>query len=111
MKGADQNKKVWARGKEVFIGVDVHKESWHVTIRAEEEEIFHGRIQSRYDIFQKLLDHFKGCKVKVAYEAGPCGFWLHDRLTEDGVEVIVAPPSLIPMESGNRVKTDKRDSR
>jgi hypothetical protein len=21
------------------------------------------------------------------YEAGPCGFWLHDRLTEDGIEI------------------------
>ena len=48
MKGAYQNGKVWARGKEVFIGVDVHKESWHVTARAEEEEIFHGRIPSHY---------------------------------------------------------------
>jgi len=27
------------------------------------------------------------------------------------VEVIVVPPSLIPIESGNKVKTDKRDSR
>jgi transposase len=111
MKGEFQNKKVLVSGKEVFIGVDVHKESWHVTVRAEEEEIFHGRIHSRYDVFQKLLDHFKDCNVKVAYEAGPCGFWLHDRLIEDGVEVIVAPPSLIPIESGNKVKTDKRDSR
>jgi len=32
-------------------------------------------------------------------------------LRGDGVEVIVVPPSLIPIESGNRVKTDKRDSR
>ncbi len=59
MKGEYQNKKVWARGKEVFIGVDVHKESWHVTIRVEGEEVFNGRIHSRYDILQKLLDHFK----------------------------------------------------
>ena len=111
MKGEYQDKRVWVKGKEVFIGVDVHKESWHLTVRVEGEEIFHGRIHSRYDILQKLLDRFKDCRVKVAYEAGPCGFWLHDRLTEDGVEVIVAPPSLIPIESGNKVKTDKRDSR
>ncbi len=78
MKGEYQNKRVWVKGKEVFIGVDVHKESWHVTVRVEEEEIFHGRIHSRYDILQKLLDRFKDCRVKVAYEAGPCGFWLHD---------------------------------
>lgn len=39
MKGQYQNRKVWARGKEVFIGVDVSKESWHGTARAEEEEV------------------------------------------------------------------------
>jgi len=44
----------------------------------------------------------------MAYEAGPFGFWLHDRLMEDGIEVIVAPPSPISIESGNKVKTDKR---
>ena len=36
MKGELQNEKVLVRGKEVFIGVDVHKESWHVTARVEE---------------------------------------------------------------------------
>ena len=111
MKGELQNKKVLARGKEVFIGVDVHKESWHVTVRVEGEEAFHGRIPSQYHALRKLLDHFRDCRIKVAYEAGPCGFWLYDRLTEDGIETIVVPPSLIPIESGNRVKTDKRDSR
>ena len=43
MKGEFQNKKVLDRGKEVFIGVDVHKESWHVAARTEGEEVFHGR--------------------------------------------------------------------
>jgi len=111
MKGEVQSKKVLVRGKEVYIGVDVHKESWHVTVRVEGEEAFHGRILSQYHSLQKLLDHFRDCRIKVAYEAGPCGFWLYDRLTEDGIETIVVPPSLIPIESGNRVKTDKRDSR
>ena len=34
-------------------------------VHAEEEEISHGRIYSRHDIFQKLLDYFRDCKVKV----------------------------------------------
>ena len=51
MKGQIQNKKVLVRGKEVFIGVDVHKESWHVTVRVEEEEVFHGSIPSQYYAF------------------------------------------------------------
>jgi len=66
MKGEYQDWKVWTRGKEVFIGVDVQKEIWHVTVRAEEEGIVHGRIPSNDGVFQKLLDHVKDCKVKVA---------------------------------------------
>lgn len=30
---------------------------------------------------------------------------------EDGMDAIVIPPSIIPIKSDNRVKTDKRDSR
>ena len=111
MRGRSQGKGIAVRGKEVFVGIDVHKESWQVTVRAEGEEVFHGRIPGQYPALQKILERFRGGKMKVAYEAGPCGFGLHDQLKEDGTEVIVVPPSLIPMESGNRVKTDKRDSR
>jgi hypothetical protein len=39
MKGEFHNKKVLVRGKEIFIGVDVQKESWHVTAQAEGEEV------------------------------------------------------------------------
>lgn len=79
--------------------------------KTEGEEVFHGGIPSQYDALQRLFDHFKDCKIKVAYEAGPCGLWLYDKLTEDGIEAIVVPPSLIPIASGNKIKTDKRDSR
>lgn len=98
-------------GKTVYIGIDVHKENWQVTVRTDGEEIFNGRIPGNYHSLQKILERFTGCQIKVAYEAGPFGFWLCDKLTEDGIETIVVPPSLIPIESGNRVKTDKRDSK
>ena len=111
MKGKNQSKEFSVRGKEVYVGIDVHKESWQVTVRAEGEESFHGRIASEYRVLRRVLDRFAGGKIKVAYEAGPCGFGLYDQLREDGVEAMVVPPSLIPIESGNRVKTDKRDSR
>jgi transposase len=111
MRKGYQRKEELARGGKVYIGIDVHKDSWHVTAVTEGEEVFHGRIPSRYIVFKKLLGRFVSREVKVAYEAGPCGFWLYDQLTADGIETIVVPPSLIPLESGNRVKTDKRDSR
>jgi transposase len=98
-------------GKRVYVGIDVHKLSWQVTVRAEGEEIFTGRIPGQYQSLKKLLERYQGSRMKVAYEAGPFGFWLSDKLVEDRIEVMVIPPSLIPVESGNRVKTDKRDSR
>ncbi len=111
MRGRNQGKRNAVKGKEVFVGIDVHKESWQVTRRMEGEEVFHGRLASDYRVLRRILNRFAGSKIKVAYEAGPYGFGLHDQLKEDGVEAIVVPPSLIPIESGNKVKTDKRDSR
>jgi len=111
MRKGYQERKILARGREVYIGVDVHKESWHLTVRIEGEEIFNGRMASSYQALKKFLERFKGSNIKVAYEAGPCGFWLYDKLTAEGIETIVTPPSLIPVESGNKVKTDRRDSR
>jgi transposase len=98
-------------GKKVSIGIDVHKDSWHVTARTDGEEVFNGRIPASYHSLMKLLERFKDCQIRVAYEAGPCGFSLYDKLIEDGKATIVVPPSLIPIESVNKIKTDKRDSR
>ena len=54
-----------------------------------------------YDSSKKVLGKFKGSYIHIVYEAGPCGFDLYDRLTADGIECIVTPPSLISIESGN----------
>jgi transposase len=57
-----------------------------------------------------LLEHLVSDRNLAHNEAGPFGFWLLDRLVQDDIEAIVVPPSLIPVESGNKVKTDKRDN-
>ncbi len=62
-------------GKDVYVGIDVHKEGWQVTVRTDGEEIFNGRIQGQYQSLKKLLERYQGCRMKVAYEAGPFGFW------------------------------------
>lgn len=111
MKKGYHQGEILARGKDVYIGIDVHKDNWFVTVRAEGEEILTVNMPSEYSALRKMLDRFRECRIKSAYEAGPCGFWLYDRMIADGIDTIVVPPSLIPMESGNRVKTDKRDSR
>ena len=101
---------VLASSSVVSIGIDVHKESWHVTALVAGEVVFRGRIPGTYDALRQLLDRFVDCEIRVAYEAGPCGFSLYDQLDNDHIHCVVAAPSLIPVESGNRVKTDRRDS-
>jgi len=98
-------------GMEIFVGIDMHKTSWHVTIMSEPGEIWHGNIPGEWEALHKVLDHYRGCRIHAVYEAGCFGYWLYDRLVEYGATCIVTPPSLVPMEYGNRVKTDRRDSK
>jgi transposase len=97
--------------KPLFVGIDLHRLRWQVTIRTEDVEIFNGSMPGRWEALQRVLERHGQYAIQVVYEAGYFGFWLHDRLGEAGFECIVTPPSLLPMEYGNRVKTDRRDSR
>jgi len=48
--------------------------------------------------------------LRVCYEAGPTGYALYWQLTQLGVQCEVIAPSLVPMKSGDRIKTDRRDA-
>lgn len=99
------------KGEEIFVGIDLHKHRWHVTIRTFDLEIFSSSIIGRWEDLRKILSRYKSCRINAVYEASYLGFWLFDLLDDHGVNCIVTPPSLIPQEYGNRVKTDRLDSR
>jgi transposase len=63
------------------------------------------------EILVKYLAQWRMYRIMAVYEAGYFGYALHDYLIEHGIECMVTPPSLVPGEYGNRVKTDRRDSR
>ena len=98
-------------GDTVFVGIDLHKNKWHVTARTSELELFSCSISGKWEALQRILERYRGHRIETVYEAGYFGFWLYDELIEYGAECIVTPPSLIPQEYGNKVKTDRRDSR
>ncbi len=99
------------KSKPLFTGIDLHLHSWHVTLRTEDVELVSVSIPGTWEVLRQLLEPYKVCSITAVYEAGYFGFWLHDRLEAFGVHCIVTPPSLIPLEVGNKVKTDRRDSR
>ncbi|DAC71593.1 MAG TPA: hypothetical protein DSN98_09580, partial [Thermoplasmata archaeon] len=75
MRRAGKKEGVSVVGKRVYVGIDVHKESWQVTVRTEGEEIFNSRSPGQYQSLKRLLKCFQGSWMKVAYEAGHFGFW------------------------------------
>ena len=97
--------------EQLFVGIDLHKLRWHVTIRTADVQVFSSSIAGKWQELEKVLNRYQGCRIHAVYEAGYFGFWLFDQLAQYGVECIVTPPSLIPQEHGNRVKTDRLDSR
>ncbi len=99
------------KSKRLFVGIDLHRLRWHVTIRTEDAELFSGGIPGTWEALRRLLGRYRGYEIVAVYEAGYFGFWLHDHLEEMGARCIVTPPSLLPIEYGNKVKTDRRDSR
>ncbi len=107
----EEHGKVGGEGEVVFVGVDLHCRTWHVTVRTKDVELFSGGVPGRWEMLKHLLERYRECRVKVVYEAGYFGFGLYDEVSAWGAECIVTPPSLMPRDYGNRVKTDKKDSR
>ena len=74
------------QGEKLFIGIDLHKRRWHLTIRTADIEIFSNSIAGRWPKLKKVLNRYKGRRIHAVYEAGFLGFWLFDHLTESGVD-------------------------
>lgn len=70
-----------------------------------------SRIETTERAIRRFIDRLGGpAGLSVCYEAGPGGFALWRLLTSMGVACDVVAPSLIPVRTGDRVKTDRRDA-
>ncbi len=100
----------------LFVGLDVHAKN--ITIALAEggggEARIYGTIPNDLHavekVFAKLRKAHPGAELRVCYEAGPTGFVLARRLAQLKIHCTVVAPSLIPICSGERIKTDRRDA-
>ena len=102
-----------AKAKEeqiVKFGLDVHAEQ--ITVCRQEEGFCRSRRRNDWEkaLWWIAKQIERGVRVYSCYEAGPCGYGLHRRLTAMGVTNYVVAPQRWD-ERGKRVKTDKRDAR
>src|SRR5208283_2785854 len=96
-----------------YVGLDVHKDTIVVAMaRGRQPAVLVRTIPNDLLTLAKVLDELGSQpRLRVCYEAGPTGYGLARRLNESGICCLVVAPSLIPVQSGRRVKTDRRDAR
>lgn len=105
---AQVTKKIDFTGKNLFVGLDVHKKSWSVTIVVDGMEHRTFTQPPDPEALQKYLCRsFPGGNYHSAYEAGYCGYGIHRRLNELGIKNIVINAADIP--STQKEKLNKRD--
>ena len=108
-----KNNKPDFTGQIIYIGLDVHKKSWMVTIISQGIILkTMSFIPSPEQLVKYLHKNYPKARYISVYEAGFCGFWIHRRLRELGVENIVVNPADVPTkQKERRHKADKIDSR
>lgn len=95
----------------IWVGVDVHKKSYSVTMLDEEgrNKTF-SMCADPLELIKKLVV-VGGVVKRVVYEAGPCGFGLYRALVEHGIPATVVAPTRMPRPITRTGKTDSLDSR
>src|ERR671913_130472 len=97
---------------DVFAGLDVSKKSIAATFMSHRG--FIRSLQMPHSVkylLNHVRKHFADQKIAFVYEAGPTGYGLYDGLAAKGYRCLIAAPSMIPRAPGNRVKTNRLDSR
>jgi len=96
-----------------YVGLDVHKDSITIAVAEEgwEPARFHSTIPSENN---KLIERIRKLgpakTLKCCYEAGPGGYTVYRVLNSAGIDCKLIAPSMIPKQSGRRVKTDRIDA-
>lgn len=108
-----QDKQNTWNGKDIYIGLDVHKKNWKVTIMSEHNEHKTFSQDPNPKVLSKYLErNFPGATYKSVYEAGFSGFWASKELKSLGIDNMIVSAADVPTSHKEKEnKTDAIDSR
>jgi transposase len=95
------------------VGLDVHKETVVTGVLPvwSEKATGSAMIENHPAAIAKMVQSVTASgPVEFVYEAGPCGYEVQRQIEKLGHRCVVVAPGLIPVRSGDRVKTDRRDA-
>jgi transposase len=108
-----QSKELNFEGHNIYVGLDVHKKSWTVSVVM--NDIILKTFSQDADavaLHRYLTKNYPGAQYYSAYESGFCGFWPHFKLIELGINNIVVNAADVPTSQKDKTqKDDRRDSR
>lgn len=95
-----------------YVGLDVDSEKIAVAVAELGGEVRSlGTIPYREESLRRLVRKLGPAgRLRFCYEAGPHGYSLYWQLSKLGVHCDVVAPTLVPVKSGDRVKTNRRDA-
>jgi transposase len=100
------------REYDIFTGLDVSKKSISVTFTNHQGFIRSLNMPHKAEhLLNYVRKHFPDQKIAFVYEAGPTGYGLYDGLAAQAYPCLIAAPSMIPRAPGQRVKTNRLDSK
>lgn len=109
----EQYKKLDFTDQDIYIGLDIHTKNWTTSIFTSKFE--HKTFSQPPDpkvLANYLKRNFPGANYHSVYEAGYCGFWIHDALIDLGINNIVINPADVPTKDKERKRKNNRvDSR
>ena len=99
--------------KQLFIGLDVHKKSWSVTIQEGLAVLKRFSMEPHpTTLIAYVQKHYPTYKVECCYESCCLGYYIYRALRAAGWNVLVVNPGDIPrINKQSSRKTDKIDSR
>src|SRR5262245_5645891 len=95
-------------GERVYVGVDVHKETYTVTCVCRKQIVKTATVPAEpARLAASLRRWFPGATVASAYEAGFSAFVLHRALTQGGITIPVVHEDSISQSWNTRLYTDR----